>query len=53
VRTQIARALDPTVQGSATARSTTELDDTASFDVTSASDVCWPDYSIVPRRRDR
>jgi len=51
VRTQIARALDPTVQGAAAARSTTELDDGAMFDVTTASDVCWPDYVVTPKRR--
>ena len=49
VRTQIARALDPTVQGAApSARTTTELDE---FDVTSAADVCWPDYVVKPRGR--
>ena len=51
VRMQIARALDPTVQGAPTARSTTDLDDAAMFDVTSATDVCWPDYSVTPRRQ--
>ncbi len=46
VRTQIARALDPSVQAPAAApaaRSTT-LDDL--FDVTIAPDSCWPDYAI-------
>jgi hypothetical protein len=52
VRTQIARALDPTVQGAAAARTSTDLDDDGSlFDVTSGSDVCWPDYAVTPRRR--
>jgi hypothetical protein len=51
VRTQIARALDPTVQGSPTARSTTEIDDGAIFDVTTPTDVCWPDYAVLPRRK--
>jgi hypothetical protein len=52
VRTQIARALDPTVQGTAAARTTTDLeDDGALFDVTSATDVCWPDYVVKPKTR--
>jgi hypothetical protein len=51
VRTQIARALDPTVQAAAPgARSTTELDEAELFDVTLGSDVCWPDYAVTPRR---
>lgn len=50
VRTQIARALDPTVQAtSAAARSSTDLADDALFDVTSGSDACWPDYAVTPR----
>jgi hypothetical protein len=50
VRTQIARALDPTVQAtSAAARSSTDLADDALFDVTSGSDACWPDYVVTPR----
>ena len=52
VRTQIARALDPTVQGSgAAARSTTDIDEADLFDVVTPSDVCWPDYVVKPRRR--
>jgi hypothetical protein len=51
VRTQIARALDPAVQGTAAARSTTDLDDGALFDVTAETDVCWPDYAVTPRQR--
>jgi hypothetical protein len=51
VRTQIARALDPTVQGTSGPRATTELDGGGIFDVTSATDVCWPDYAVVPRGR--
>jgi hypothetical protein len=52
VRTQIARALDPTVQGAPTTRSTTDFDEESLFDVTSGSDVCWPDYAVTPRRRE-
>ena len=49
---QIARALDPTVQAAAGARSTTDLtDEEAMFDVTSGSDVCWPDYIVRPKKR--
>jgi hypothetical protein len=51
VRTQIARALDPTVQGAAAARATTEIDEDAIFDVAAPGDVCWPDYAVIPRRR--
>jgi len=52
VRTQIARALDPTVNAAANpARSTTEFDEGAMFDVTVASDTCWPDYVVTPRKR--
>ena len=49
VRTQIARALDPTVQAapSAGARASTDL--SGEFDVTWPSDLCWPDYTIEPR----
>jgi Met-zincin/Domain of unknown function (DUF5117)/Domain of unknown function (DUF5118) len=51
IRAQIARALDPTVQGTTPgARSTTELDDSL-FDVTSSGDVCWPDYVIAGKER--
>jgi hypothetical protein len=50
VRTQIARALDPTVQaGAGAARSSTDLDEDSLFDVSSASDICWPDYVVQPR----
>jgi hypothetical protein len=51
LRQQIARALDPTFQASAAARSTTELDDSSIFDVTSASDLCWVDYVVLPKKR--
>jgi hypothetical protein len=46
VRSQIARALDPTVQASAAQpRATTNLDD-ALFDPSVAQELCWTDYSI-------
>jgi hypothetical protein len=49
---QIARALDPSVQSSSPgARTSTELADDSQFDVTTASDICWPDYAIVPRAK--
>jgi Met-zincin/Domain of unknown function (DUF5117)/Domain of unknown function (DUF5118) len=52
VRTQIARALDPTVQATAgAARTATELSDDALFDVTSSSELCWPDYVVKPKVR--
>jgi len=52
VRTQIARALDPAVQGAAAgARSSTDLSDDALFDVSGASEMCWPDYVVEPRVR--
>jgi hypothetical protein len=52
LRQQIARALDPSVQAAAAARSTTDLaDEDSMFDVTTASDVCWPDYIVRPKRR--
>jgi hypothetical protein len=52
VRMQIARALDPSVQASSpAARTSTELADDSSFDVTVASEICWPDYAIVPRAK--
>jgi hypothetical protein len=50
LRQQIARALDPTFQASA-ARATTEFTDADLFDVTSSTDVCWPDYVVLPKRR--
>jgi hypothetical protein len=51
IRAQIARALDPTVQGTAPgARSTTELDDPL-FDVTSSGDMCWPDYVVTVKEK--
>jgi hypothetical protein len=51
VRTQIARALDPTVQGPpAGARSSTELADDLRFDVTAEGDMCWRDYAVERRR---
>jgi hypothetical protein len=44
IQTQIATALDPSVQpAAAAARPTTQLDE---FDVTVAPDACWVDYSI-------
>ncbi len=52
VRTQIARALDPTVQtGPGAARSSTDLTDESLFDVSSATDVCWPDFVVKPREK--
>jgi hypothetical protein len=52
LRQQIARALDPSVQAAAAARSTTDLaDEDSMFDVTSGSDICWPDYVVRPKRR--
>jgi hypothetical protein len=54
VRTQIARALDPTVQTTAAGnRSTTELEEDSVFGATAASDGCWPDYAVLPRRGER
>ncbi len=50
LRQQIARALDPTVQAAAAARSTTDLDEGSIFDVTTATDVCWPDYVVVKKK---
>ena len=50
LKVQIARALDPTVQGAAgAARSTTNLQD--EFDVTQGVDSCWIDYAIKPKKR--
>jgi hypothetical protein len=51
LRQQIARALDPTFQASAPARTTTDLADDSIFDVTRASDLCWIDYAVTPRKR--
>jgi len=52
VRTQIARALDPAVQGAAAgARSSTDLSDDSLFDVSGVTDVCWPDYVVKARVR--
>ena len=52
VRMQIARALDPTVQATAGgARASTELADDALFDVTAGTEMCWPDYAVIPRGR--
>jgi hypothetical protein len=52
VRMQIARALDPSVQASSPgARASTELADDSAFDVTTPSDICWPDYAIVPKSK--
>ena len=50
IQTQIARALDPSVQGSAAAgaaRPGTDLGD--EFDVTMAPESCWIDYAIRGR----
>jgi hypothetical protein len=52
VRTQIARALDPTVQAAASTGARTSTDLSGEFDVTWPPDLCWPDYTIEPRRRD-
>jgi hypothetical protein len=52
LRQQIARALDPSFQAAAPARSTTDLTDAElMFDVTSASDICWPDYIVIPKKK--
>jgi hypothetical protein len=52
LRQMIARALDPTVQAGAAARATTDLtDENSLFDVTMSSDLCWPDYVVVPRKK--
>jgi hypothetical protein len=51
LRQMIARALDPSVQGSAAARSTTDLTEDSLFDVTMAGEVCWPDYVVVPKKK--
>ena len=52
VRMQIARALDPSVQASSpAARTGTALADDSQFDVTTPSDICWPDYAIVPKAK--
>ena len=50
VRTEIARALDPTVKTApAVGVGTTALDDSL-FDVTSMSDFCWPDYTVTRKK---
>jgi hypothetical protein len=50
VRTQIARALDPAVQTTpGGARAGTDLTDESLFDVSSAAEICWPDYAVVPK----
>jgi hypothetical protein len=52
VRTQIARALDPTVQTPAAgARTGTDLTDESLFDVTSEAEICWPDYVVKPKAK--
>ena len=51
LRQQIARALDPTFQAAAAARSTTDFDEGSIFDVTSPSDLCWVDYVVLPKKR--
>jgi hypothetical protein len=54
VRMQIARALGPAVQASSPgARTSTELADDSQFDVTTATDICWPDYAVVPKAKRR
>ena len=50
LRQQIARALDPTFQPAA-ARATTEFTEPDLFDVTGSSDLCWPDYVVLPVQR--
>jgi hypothetical protein len=50
LRQQIARALDPTFQPAAP-RATTDFADADLFDVTSSTDLCWPDYVVMPRKR--
>jgi hypothetical protein len=50
IKSQIARALDPSVQeAAAAARATTDFDDSL-FDPTVAPDLCWTDYSIRLKR---
>ncbi len=52
LRHQIARALDPSVQAAAPARSMTDLTvEDAMFNVTSASDICCPDYIVSLKER--
>src|SRR5688572_6509723 len=52
VRMQIARALDPTVQTpGAAGRTSTDLADDSLFDVTSSTELCWPDYVVMPREK--
>ena len=55
VRMEIARALDPAVKAApaagAGARDTTLLDDDSLFDVSSMSDICWPDYIVTGKKR--
>jgi hypothetical protein len=52
VRSQIARALDPSVQeaAAAAARATTSFEDEL-FDPSVAPELCWTDYSIRVRRQ--
>jgi hypothetical protein len=46
IKSQIARALDPSVQeAAAAARATTDFDDSL-FDPSIAPDLCWTDYAI-------
>jgi hypothetical protein len=50
VKSQIARALDPSVQETAAAaRATTDFDDSL-FDPSIAPDLCWVDYSITVKK---
>jgi hypothetical protein len=49
LRQQIARALDPTFQATAP-RATTDFTEADLFDVTAATDVCWPDYVVLQKR---
>jgi hypothetical protein len=46
VRSQIARALDPSVQETAPATRTTTAFDEEEFDPSLAPDLCWTDYAI-------
>ena len=52
LRQQIARALDPSVQASAAARATTDFTEPSLFDVTAATEACWPDYVVLPKKKN-
>jgi hypothetical protein len=51
VRMQIARALDPTAAPPSGPARTTLFSDDIEFDVTAASEICWPDYVVRPRSK--